>query len=630
MGAIKNAVQGLFTPQAMKDPRQNVTGNFADLFAQSLNGGRSIGDILGQAGMIPGYKGQLTTDQNQGQTDAMQALTGQLAGMGGQGNNILQTLMGMSGQGNNLNLPPEIAAFLGGASQNSQLGGLQSLAGGNGDLAKQIQALVQGNPGQGGQLERMMGQYSNSPLQSLQGFQAQNPFINALAGSGQGSNPAISALFGMNTQTPEQTMLQQLAASGNNPFISQLAGSGQSAAGQLMGLAQQAQGGQGQNAISSLLGSGSAQQLLSGGQGSDLNSIAAAIQQAAQPGIDRGLRDLREQFSFNGLRKSTDLNSAAGQYLAETQGGLNSQIAQLAPQLAASRNSTSLGALQTLLGGAGQLGQNEQGGLAAAIQAITSAGGLSQSGVQGAATAQNQQLGTLGQILGQAGQLGQGSIASQIQALTQGGQLSDADKARLQSGLGMASDATGNQNNQLLQAMTSGAGLNLQQLQTMLGGQQNSILNALSGQQNGLQGLQGLLTSQLGAAGQLGALGQQQAGQDTDARTQQAQLLAQLFGQQQGNALNAGLGAANAFGSINNAQGGIAQLLGQLGQNQWNNQNTNNQNQYNAFTQQQSLLPQLLGFLSSTGPTQYGDSPFTTGMNALSSVQNLALGKSAK
>lgn len=185
--------------------------------------------------------------------------------------------------------------------------------------------------------------------------------MNRIAGGGYGVPPEIAALLGQGGANGQlgQQIQQLIGGATGNPAIDNLLNMNNA--------------GPGVAELSSLFGSGQAAALLNGGVGNDLNSIGSAIAAAQQPALDRRLRDLREQFSFNGLRQSTDLNSAAGQATAEAQSQLTGQLAQIAPQLAQNQNQTGLGALQALAGIGGQMGNINTGSQQAAGQLINQA-----------------------------------------------------------------------------------------------------------------------------------------------------------------------------------------------------------------------------------------------------------------
>lgn len=225
------------------------------------------------------------------------------------------------------------------------------------------------------------------------------PTIGALPGAGSDANiNRIAGQTGLNLPPQIQALLQgsqntqsgmaggiQTAASGASPYIDALAG--------LAGPNGGGGSSSGSNYLMTLLQSPQAQSLLSGGQGANLNQIGSAISAAAQPGLDRNVRDLREQFSTAGLRDSTDLNMGVSDLMARNQSQITGQLAQIAPQIAQNANSTSLGALSSL-GGIGQgLGSLGQGDLSARIAALT---GAASTGTQ----AQGNQLSALNSLLG--------------------------------------------------------------------------------------------------------------------------------------------------------------------------------------------------------------------------------------
>lgn len=183
--------------------------------------------------------------------------------------------------------------------------------------------------------------------------------LNNIAGGGYNVPDQIAALLGQGGANGQLGQQIQQMVGGANPAIANLLNMNNS--------------GPGVAELSQLFNSGQAAQLLGGGVGNDLNSIGSAIAQAQQPSLDRRMRDLREQFSFAGLRNSTNANDAAAQAAAEAQGQLTGQLAQIAPQLAQNQNQTSLGALQALAGIGGQMGNINTGSQQAAGQLINQA-----------------------------------------------------------------------------------------------------------------------------------------------------------------------------------------------------------------------------------------------------------------
>lgn len=540
-----SGLQKLLAPQALNDPRTAATNDFSKAIQTALAGGKSIGSVLTEMSALPGYQGQLTAGLNEQQIADLGASNQSLSDFlaGDQGKGALSALSGIAGSGNDLNIPPELMALLNPASQNQSLGGLSSIANGDNSLMAQIQAMVSGNPN-GNIMSMLMGQgnMGTGPASQIQ------TLMNGY------SNPFLQQLGSANFASPEQQMLQQISM-----------GAGSSGSTDI---------------LRQLLTGGDASRLLGGGTGTDINQIGQMLQQASQPGIDQGLRDLREQFSFNGLRKSTDMGQAAGTFLGNSQAALTGQLAQLIPGINAQRDTTSLGALQSLIGGAGQLGSTGQGDLAQRIQALTAAGGL-----------------------------GQGSQSLTLQSLLGGG---DQTLQQLQAMMGGASQqgqlGTAGQSN-IIQALLGAGGM----------GQQS--------QQTGLSALQQLLGTQAGAAEGLAGLGQQQAGLNTTNQQSQAGILAQLFGGQQGNALQAALAQPGALDMLSK----LPQSL--IGQNYGLNQQGQQTQQggldalYAEFQRQQSMANPMLQFLGGAGAQQYTGSMPTQLMSLLLSGSSMKQSK---
>lgn len=616
---------GAFNPQVVTDPRNQATSAFAQLLQSQLGQGTGgIGSRLAGLGTIPGYQGPFFAGATGGQQTDLQMVQDALARYtgGNQGQDILSQIMGTAQSGGGLNLPPEIAALLGGGGGQSILQGL----GQGSDPVSQMLMALSGQQGAGyGQAQSLLGNQGNtgasmlaslfgggSPeqamLQQLAGG-ANNPFISQLARSGQGgiaglqqllnfggqNNPALQALMGFDASTPERQLL--LGAGGQD-----VTGGGQD-------IIRQAS-----QYLMNLPNNADVNQLLAGGQGVDINQIASMLDTARQPGLNRDLANLREQFSFNGLRNSTDLESGASKLMSDSQAALTGQLASIMPQLAGQRSQTSLGALGALgnlgqtLGGLGQavgnLGLGQQQNV---LGAFGQAGQLGQGG--------NAQL--LQAILG-GGNLIQGGAGQNLQALLGAGNLQLGQKGVAQSGLQGAAGATTAQQ-QLINSIlgqsgqlglqSQGQNINIGQILGQLGtsetGQQRDLAGLLAqlgvtqqGQQQ--SALQSLLQSQLGAGTAL-----QQGG------TQQADILTRLFSGQQGNALQALLAAPGATSMF-------AQLPGQLGQQAFTMEDIIRQasqqgiqNQIGSFNQQQSLLPSLLAFLSGTPQQQVSDSMFS-------------------
>lgn len=305
------------------------------------------------------------------------------------------------------------------------------------------------------------GGMSNAILQQLFGY-SQN-------GGGMGPQGLLQSLG-----NPQGMDILAMLAGGGGPGQQNLQmGTGPNGANSL--LAQLAQGG-GPNfaALQGMLGQGmgtspldqianaapgitsaASQQLLQmaqGGGAPDFQSAFSAIDNARRAGLDRDVRDLREQFSYGGNRFSSDLANAIGTRQSESEATSLGQMAQLALQ------------------SAGQIGQNRLG----AGQSLAQLGLGSAQGFSDATLQQRQQnlsgAGQLGQLqLGQFGQVGN------ILGMLQQGQGQDLNRL-LQAGQfqqGLAGDAAG----QMLQGSLGGSNTLAQLFQ----GQQGRQLQAMMG-----------------------------------------------------------------------------------------------------------------------------------------------------
>jgi hypothetical protein len=284
-----------------------------------------------------------------------------------------------------------------------------------------------------GQLDAVGG--ANSALANFfSGDQGQGSLanINRIAQGGFNLPPEIAALLGQGGQNDQYAQQIQQLIGTDNPAIANLLNMNNA--------------GPGVAELGQLFNSGQAGALLSGGEGNDLNSIGSAIAQAQQPALDRRVRDMREQFSFNGLRDSTDLNAGVGQAVAESQGNLQGILAQLAPQIANTRNQTALGALQALGGIGGQMGNINTGSQQAAGQLINQQAGQGISGLSSLFNAQGQNAGVLASIFNN-----QNNNATQA-ALAQPGafsQIAQLPQLLAQANLGMNTTMQNQQQNDL-------------------------------------------------------------------------------------------------------------------------------------------------------------------------------------
>jgi hypothetical protein len=355
----------------------------------------ALGGNLGQifqSGMLPGYTGQFGAGTTSGQQSDIDIVQQALQKFAS-GDQGQGALQGLNQFAQGgFNVPPEIMSLFGGGGGQNILQGI----GGGSDPVSQM--------------------------------------LMQLSGTG---NPAIDQLLNFQSNSPERQLLLQ--AGGQNVI-----GQGQGLLGQA---GQLLNSGQGLGAISSLLG---------GGAGTDINQVAAMLDQARQPALQRDLGNLREQFSFNGLRNSTDLNQGAATLLGNSQAALTGQLANLMPQLA------------------GLQSQNQLGGLSALTSLAGTQGNLGQmAGNLGLGQQQN-----VLSAFGQAGQLGQGGMGQQLQALLGGGNLLQGQTGQqgniLQSLLGTQLGAG--------QALQTGGTNQADILSRLFSGQQSNQLQALLGQ----------------------------------------------------------------------------------------------------------------------------------------------------
>jgi len=282
-------------------------------------------------------------------------------------------------------------------------------------------ALKTGNIGQilsSGQMPTYGGPFAADPnaaqTGSMGGLQ---DIINQLTGGSQGQD-ILGTLTGMSQQGNQLNLppeiMALLSAGGQGNSILQGIGQGTDPISQLLqsiggGPTQQGQGmiGQGADLLGQLSNSPQIMQLLSGGQGADINQIGQMLTDASAPGLSDNIQNLREQFSFNGLRNSTDLNQGVSNLMARNQSGIQGALASIIPQLTSGANTTALGAgnLLSQIGGTygnlgqmtGNLGLGGQGQQVSALsQLLQSQGGAGTALNQGG----NQQLDILSQLFG--------------------------------------------------------------------------------------------------------------------------------------------------------------------------------------------------------------------------------------
>lgn len=354
-GVVKGALGGIGG-----GPMGMITGGLGGLFGgNSLPGGGSQNaedgfGFGGGGGFTDWLKNNANTLGNLGIGGLM------LAG-GGNPLSGFQKMMGGIMDPRALNDPRSTAA--------NDLGGMLSGAMQGGSMADFMTKMM--GPAYGGQLNAgatqgqtdALGGANSALAQFFGGDQGMGTMdnMNRIAQGGFQLPPELQAMFGQGGQGDQWAQQIQGLIGQDNPAIANLLGMNNS--------------GPGVAELSSLFNSGTAGSLMQGGEGNDLNSIGNAIAAAQQPALDRRVRDMREQFSFGGLRDSTDLNAGVGGAIAESQAGLQGMLAQLAPQIANTRNNTALGALQALGGIGGQMGQINTGSQQAAGQLINQQSG---------------------------------------------------------------------------------------------------------------------------------------------------------------------------------------------------------------------------------------------------------------
>lgn len=204
-----------------------------------------------------------------------------------------------------------------------------------------------------------------------------NQFMNGGMQQGQDILGMLGQRAGAGFALPPELQAAMSGATTGNSFLQNLAG-GFNPGGQDMI-------GQAGNWLGQQMNNGTIQNLLQGGQTADIGQIGAALDAARRPGLNRDIRDLREQFSFNGLRRGTDIQNAVAARQAESESGMMGQLAGMLPQLTGQSNQTSLGTLNAvanLAGTQGQLGQMLGNlGLGAGNLQLGAAQGLNQSGL---------------------------------------------------------------------------------------------------------------------------------------------------------------------------------------------------------------------------------------------------------
>lgn len=635
---------GPFAPPGMEDTLKNLPG----------------GDVLGGIAS--------------GNSDIMQQLLGLTSG--GAAPDAAAQLLGIGGN----NQSPALALLQGFQPQTVPQG-LQNIG-------------AQPSAGEQGLLGLQPNIDISQVLSSLQNFGQGNvqQMLMGMAGSPGAAESALMGMQPNINVGNDLDMVRQFI-NGQNPYISQVANAGQIATPERQLLLQsamrdptrQAQGALGgaQDIIGQLMSTPALQNLLSGGGGIDAQSIFDTLNKARQGELGRGQRDIREQLGQSGLRFSTNLADIQGQQQTESLDRMMAQITSMMPQLAGQQQQGQLGALQTLLGASGslqglgqtigQLGLGRQsnvlGGLGQAgqlgisgnktldalVAAMQGQQAQSQTGSQAAQAAAGTNLaaqqGGLDAILRQltgAGQLEQGrmnplaQLSQQLLGATQGaGELGlNSQQSQIQdliqqmTGAGqLANTRAGAQANALGtfgQLGQGASGQSLQALQALLGGQQGDMAQRIAALTQGgqlgtqSQGQQANILQQI--------LGQQQqaAGTQGQQALQGQDILSRLFGQQQGNALQAALAQPNAISQMAQLPMNLAQSAFNLNEGGRTIQDQMLSRQYQDFIRQQSLLPQILGLMGggATQQPQMAPSPWNVGVGAATDILGLlGLGK---
>lgn len=391
---------------------------------------------------------------------------------------------------------PPIAQALGGApNADSILQLLMGTAQGGQGYAPQNVIQMLSSP-QGAQMLQQLAQ-GQGPGAGLLGQSAgQNPFeqqLQQLSAQGVDTN-MLRSLIPVNATDQAGRAIQAILGTRTPSALDQLAGQAPGITGQ---------------ASSALMN-------LANGGSPDFSSAFQAIQNAGQQGIARNTRDLREQFSANGNRYSTDLAGAIGQAQNEGQNNLTSQMAQLALQIGGQQGQTRLGAGQALANlGLGAAQGAADTGIQARGQDVNAASNLGNLQL-----GQYQAQGGLAQALAQLGLAQRGQTGD---ILNQAGGLAGQDLTRLGS-LGQfiqqnSADTSGNLANLSLQG---GA-----QLGNLFQGAQGQSLQAMLG----LPGAYGDLSKlPLNLAQQGYSIGQQGQISDQAALDKQMQEYMRTFG----------------------------------------------------------------------------------------------------
>ena len=304
-----------FETNRQDTPRTEGEDVLANLFKKFFTPGASPNLDFGGLS-IPQFGGELTAAPNQLQTGGFGvAQQGQNA-FGDTGlQNIMQILGGVTGQTGGMDfLPPELRAAF----------GLPAFGGGGGGVN-----LAAGAPGEVNVPEFTTSQFT------LPGQTATR------VGGGGGSGGGGDGLGGEGDGTrflPEFAVAPPPGGLGGQPppIGNEVAGSGVGSIGAA------------ENILSGIGTSGSP----------DFAALGQALRGQSDIGLDRTIRDLREQFSTAGLRFGSDIRNEVARAGNESTANLNAELARLGISAAESQGQLRLGAGQALGGlGLGQTGQ---------------------------------------------------------------------------------------------------------------------------------------------------------------------------------------------------------------------------------------------------------------------------------
>lgn len=555
----------VFSPGQIRTPQTGTNDIFARLLSGGLTGQSQAGQALASGFKLPGYSGPFTATSNPLQTQGTQAISDALASYDpGAGQDILTQFASMFGG-------PRVGMDQIGSAVNNNAGKsvLDAAASGGLDLQSLIKTI--GSSGLG------TAQDAISTLTN-------NPVVSALMHLGTGgqtsANPALAAILGFQSSLPGVSALQTF-----NPTLGERAGLN-SVAGQDVLSPALSPLNDAQSLIRSYASLPAVSSLLSG-NGADIGQVFQALDAQRRQALGTDIRDLREQYSGVGLRYGSDLSQAIATRQGQSEQNLNATMAQLIPSLLSSSNQSQ------------SIGLNF---LAQLPQLLTQVGGTTGNLNLG------QQQNTISS-LGQAGNLGLGSsgltlqgMQSAISSILQGQGLNlDALKT--------AASVTGSTNSAdlatMAQALASAGGLTNS-------GASSAADIALRGQGQSADILNALLGQQIGAAGQ-----------SSGATLTGADILSRFGTGVNSDALQALLASPGALSTITGILPSLAGTAFNAGQTLYGNADTGVARQIQDYTQQLSLLPNIIAYMSGIQPPQLKPSPWDTAVGAVKDVQNI-------